>query len=270
MAKKSVPPSINKTAFECPHCGVYTTQYWFNVHPSKLNEDARTPAILDKEVKSSILKDKNISTEQKQYWVDFIDKMMSGLVFLENNTSGKSTYLDANNLFLSHCYDCKKIAVWVHENIVFPPSKSGSLPNSDLPEDIIHDFEEARNILNLSPRGTAALLRLCIQKLCISLGEKGKKIDDDIASLVSKGLDPKIQKSLDIVRVIGNEAVHPGTMDLKDDRDTALQLFDLVNAIADRMISHPKNVDLLYKKIPPNKLKAIKNRNKKALKKKTK
>jgi len=59
---------------------------------------------------------------------------------------------------------------------------------------------------------------------------------------VSKGLDPLVQQALDIVRVIGNEAVHPGVMDLKDDRETAATLFGLVNAIADQMITHPKTV----------------------------
>ena len=79
------------------------------------------------------------------------------------------------------------------------------------------------------------------QKLRIHLGEKGKTIDDDIASLVRKGLNPLVQQSLDIVRVIGNEAVHPGVIDLKDDRETAFRLFDLVNAITDAMISLSKN-----------------------------
>jgi len=44
------------------------------------------------------------------------------------------------------------------------------------------------------------------------------------------------------VRVIGNEAVHPGKLDLKDDRDTATRLFKLVNIIAEQMISNPKHV----------------------------
>src|SRR5262249_34300435 len=125
---------------------------------------------------------------------------------------------------------------------------------------VMADFEEAREIVNASPRGAAALLRLSIQKLCTHLGEKGKNIDDDIAALVQKGLNPLVQKALDIVRVIGNEAVHPGVLDLKDDRDTASKLFELVNSIADQMISHPKAVETLYEKLPEKKRKAIEER----------
>src|SRR5688500_789233 len=101
----------------------------------------------------------------------------------------------------------------------------------------------ATSILNRSRRATAARLRLCIQKLCIQLGEPGNNINNDIASLVKKGLSVTMQQALDSVRVIGNDAVHPGEMDLKDDRDTALKLFTLVNLIAHRMITEPREVE---------------------------
>jgi hypothetical protein len=65
---------------------------------------------------------------------------------------------------------------------------------------------------------------------------------------------------LDVVRVVGNEAVHPGTMDIKDDRNTAIGLFELINAICDQMITHPKNVKAMYAKLPPEKLAAIAKR----------
>jgi hypothetical protein len=144
---------------------------------------------------------------------------------------------------------------------VFPLQREGAAPNTDLPIDIARDFEEARSILNGSPRGAAALLRLCVQKLCAFLGEKGKNIDDDIASLVAKGLNPLVQRSLDVVRVVGNEAVHPGSLDLRDDRGTALQLLSLVNLIAEQMITNPKAIQAMYEKLPEGKRTAIEQRN---------
>jgi hypothetical protein len=133
-------------------------------------------------------------------------------------------------------------------------------PNADLPADVRHDYEEAARVFAISPRSSAALLRLCLQKLCKHLGEEGKNINIDIASLVAKGLDVRIQQALDIVRVIGNNAVHPGQLDLKDDREIAEKLFGLINLIADRMISQPKHIDAMYNSLPKSALDQIAKR----------
>lgn len=131
-----------------------------------------------------------------------------------------------------------------------------------MPAEVAEDYNEATEVLSSSPRSAAALLRLCVQKLCIVLGEKGAKINDDIGSLVAKGLSPHVQKALDIVRVVGNEQVHPGTLDVRDNPEIALKLFALVNFIVDDQISKPKAIAELYTQIPPAKLKGIENRDK--------
>jgi len=215
---------------------------------------------MDKETKNNILARSDITADIKQKLMGYWQKMATGEPFIGDATSGKYLNSNVHNLFISVCFNCNRIAVWVNDKLIFPALRMGPDPNSDMPLEIADDFQEARAILNLSPRGSAALLRLCVQKLCVALGEKGKNIDDDIAKLVKKGLNPLVQKALDIVRVIGNEAVHPGLIDLKDDPDTANRLFDLVNAICDQMISHPKYVNEMYEKIPPEKRAAIERR----------
>jgi len=135
--------------------------------------------------------------------------------------------------------------------MVFPDIASVALPNMDLRDDIKEDYNEASSILSKSPRGAAALLRLCIQKLCQQLELPGKDLDEDIGNLVGKGLPVTIKKALDIVRVIGNNAVHPGLLDMKDDIETASKLFGLVNHIAYSMITQPKEIEALYRtKVP--------------------
>lgn len=261
MKKEIVPPSVKETAFICPHCGAFTTQYWFTLYAEQRKENG-VPVIPTPEWVTEFEQEAGVPKEVKQHWLDWAGNMMTGLVFLSDRDNTYPNH-NINNLFLSKCYNCDKLAVWVHDNLVFPAEKQGVSPNQDLPDEIIQDIEEARDIVARSPRGAAALLRLSIQKLCQHLGEEGKNIDKDIASLVSKGLNPLVQKSLDIVRVIGNEAVHPGVIDLRDDRNTANNLFDLVNSIADQMITHPKKVEALYGKLPEGKRKAIENRDKK-------
>ena len=120
----------------------------------------------------------------------------------------------------------------------------------------------ATEILEKSPRAAAALLRLAIQKLCRQLGEKGKDLNEDIGELVKKGLPVKIQKALDIVRVIGNESVHPGQINLDDNNETAHRLFELINLIANTMITQPKEIDNIYNTLPKEKLKSITERDK--------
>jgi hypothetical protein len=150
----------------------------------------------------------------------------------------------------SRCGHCESVAVWVDERMVAPEASPAPMPNSDLPDEIRNDYLEARAIVTKSPRGSAALSRLCIQKLIIHLGQPGKNLNDDIAQLVQEGLTPTIQRALDIVRVIGNNAVHPGEIDLRDDAQTATTLLELINAITDGMISQPKQVEELYSRLP--------------------
>lgn len=266
MSEKSNPPSVSETAFECPHCGAYTTQHWYQLAAAQMGEDHRTPVIPAPDLRERIENDRDLEPEVRASLIEWAEQMHSGLVFFEKNSKGRYVYRDVHNLNISECFNCGKIAVWVHQSLVFPLQREGAKPNSDLPVDIAKDFEEARSILNSSPRGAAALLRLSVQKLCAFLGEKGKNIDDDIASLVAKGLNPLVQRSLDVVRVVGNEAVHPGSLDLRDDRDTALQLFNLVNLIAEQMITLPKAIHSMYEKLPEGKRAAIEQRNERALK----
>jgi len=182
-------------------------------------------------------------------------------VFAANQNS-PSGLLELDTVKVALCLHCRVISIWQRQKMIFPSTSGVELPNDDLPLGIKEDYSEAAEIVNKSPRGAAALLRLAIQKLITHLGEKGKNINDDIANLVAKGLPVPIQQALDYVRVVGNEAVHPGQIDLKDDRETALKLFDLINFIAEDRITRPKQVKALYDTLPVDKLKAITDRDK--------
>jgi Domain of unknown function (DUF4145) len=104
------------------------------------------------------------------------------------------------------------------------------------------------------------LLRLCVEKLCVHLGENGKNINDDIGNLVKKGLPTEIQQALDIVRVTGNNSVHPGEMTIEDDAEIVSSLFSVVNFIVDNRISQPSKINTIFGKLPAAALKAIEQR----------
>ena len=128
-----------------------------------------------------------------------------------------------------------------------------------MPQDVQSDYEEAARIYTKSPRGAAALLRLAIQKLMVHLGLPGKNINEDIAALVAAGLPSQIQQALDVVRVTGNNAVHPGQLDASD-LQVAEQLFPLVNVIVEYRISLPARIQEMYDALPSGAKDAIEKR----------
>jgi hypothetical protein len=216
-----VAPMLGRKAFHCPHCAVYSPQGW---------RQLKVPGV--------------------------------GVV----EYSGTHAYR-------GECFNCHDLTYWLARSTVETmgeqpdalmvyPAGSGNAPppHPHLPTDPKADYEEARGIVDRSPRGATALLRLAVQKLCAALGEPGKDVNTDIASLVQKGLPPGVQQALDSLRVIGNNAVHPGQMDMRDDRDTAVALFGLLNFIVEQMITRPNELQAIYAKLPPGAVAAIQKR----------
>jgi hypothetical protein len=151
----------------------------------------------------------------------------------------------------STCTHCGKVSLWLDGRMVYPTHISAPLPNADMPEDVKQDYEEARSIVATSPRGAAALLRLAVQKLCKHLGEPGENINTDIKSLVAKGLPEAVQQALDSVRVVGNNAVHPGQIDFTDNAGVASGLFAMLNFICENRITQPKMISQFYQATVP-------------------
>jgi hypothetical protein len=175
---------------------------------------------------------------------------------------GSKNYGPAGHFKIARCAHCNNFSIWMYGSMAFPIVNGAPRPNPDLSPGVMADYLEASAILSKSPRGAAALLRLAIDKICGELEAEGNDPNAKIASLVRRGLPVMVQQSLDIVRVIGNEAVHPGQIDLRDDVETATQLFGLVNIVADVMISQPKHVKALYETLPPDKRQWIEERDK--------
>jgi Domain of unknown function (DUF4145) len=167
--------------------------------------------------------------------------------------------LSVNLIESAKCQHCNKLSIWYLGARVYPDTILVDEPNIDMPEDIKLDYHEAAQILDKSPRASAALLRLGVQKLCEFLGKKGK-IDSMIKELVKEGLPDSVQKALDIVRVVGNDAVHPGQLDLRDDTKIVMMLFKMINFICEKMISEPKYINEHFGNLPIQKLEAIKLR----------
>ncbi|WP_275451912.1 DUF4145 domain-containing protein [Clostridium botulinum] len=84
-----------------------------------------------------------------------------------------------------------------------------------------------------------------------------------MASMVSKGLPREVQQALDIIRVTGNDSVHPGEINLEDNEDMVIKLFSILNFIVDKLIVEPKEMEEVFNWLPDSKKRAIEKRDKK-------
>jgi hypothetical protein len=175
---------------------------------------------------------------------------------------GHAGYQNVQSAVMNQCSHCNQFCIWLNGVMLYPAVSNAPLPHPETPESVKVDYDEARKVFRDSPRSSAALLRLAIQKLCKELGQKGENLNTDIGELVKTGLPVQVQRSLDIVRVVGNNQVHPGTLDVRDDPTIATTLFELINVIVEDRISRPKQIEELYLKLPETSRKAIEERDK--------
>lgn len=174
--------------------------------------------------------------------------------------------------YASICSACGEENIWITDEdelcqMVYPKQTIIS-PTEDMPEHIKRIYKEASLIFGDSPRASCALLRLALQELMIYFRDnfeeysslKGENINNDIKTLVGLGLSPKIQKALDIVRITGNSAVHPNKLDVNDNLDIAESLFRLLNLIVEEMITKPKEIDEIFRRMPEREKESVKKR----------
>lgn len=218
-------PEYRKDYFTCPYCQVVAEQKWryTNIFREKINEEYH---------------------------------------FKHTDSRDNLTEDYCKKLAVSTCSSCHKEHFWIQDKMVFPKISSAPLPNEDMPENVKKIYNEARDVFSVSPKAATALLRLALQYLCINLGGDGENINNDIKKLVKNGLPLKIQRALDVVRVAGNNAVHPGLLDLHDNKTSASFLFDILNIIVDNQIVQPRKIDEFYNALPEAALIGIRNRDK--------
>lgn len=218
---KQYIPQFKLDNFTCPICGVYAHQIWQEILHEKYDPTEDLTGLL-----------KNSSGLKKAQPI-FISRR-------------------SGSVYISCCQHCKQTSLWLNEKLIYPSVSIIPSPNDDMPKDIAEIYNEAASIYSLSPRSSAALLRLALQMLLKHLGEKGANINNDIGNLVKKGLPEIVQQATDTIRYIGNQAVHPGTINFNDNDDTAKTLFEIMNWIVYYMITVPNSINNMYNTLPPS------------------
>ncbi len=241
-------PKYKASNFKCPHCSVVAKMNWLD----KYSLISAVFYVLN-----------HIYLNHRAGIQDYQQEAIGKYLEIAKSKFPVEFNLLTSELSIASCESCGHISLWMGGKIVFPKGMPTDPPNNDLNEEIKSLYNEASKILTDSPRGSTALLRLALQMLLKQIGKEGKHINNDIKELVKSGLSVKVQKALDLLRVVGNNAVHPGLINIDDNRDVALKLFRILNIIADEMITKPKEIDTLYKDVVPDETKIhIANRDK--------
>lgn len=141
--------------------------------------------------------------------------------------------------------------------MIFPSECIAPKAEEDMPESIKADYEEARLVFSHSPRAAAALLRLCVQKLCEELLGKQGKIHNQIGELIELGFPARMLRAFDTIRIFGNESVHPGTINLNDRPEVALALFTLLNIAVRHCITEERELAAIRALTPEHKRRDI-------------
>lgn len=201
--KNYTPPSYGKDAFHCPHCKTYAHQTW-----TKLGRFANN-------------RGPDLPPGFKHVYLN------------EKNKKG--------DVVASLCSHCASISLWCDEKMVYPDISTAPPPNDDLPEKALENYKEAAAVFSKSPRAAAALLRLTIEQLCIELGCKGENLYEKINDLATKDANlQEVIESLNIVRHVGNEGSHVGTIQLNETPNIVEDMFVLINFVAEQLLTAPK------------------------------
>ncbi|KAB2493908.1 hypothetical protein COK18_29420 [Bacillus cereus] len=209
--KKFIAPTLHTEIFDCPHCEVRAKHEWLTVYKEGVSVD--------------------------------IAAYKSHEELMEQFQSNPSIQLP--NLYwefnISVCTVCTEYMIWKKDEIIYPTSHNVEEARSDMPESVKSLYNEARGIVRLSPKSACALLRLSLEKLLVHLGcPESKRVVDNIKLLKEQGkVDEYVYDALESVRLVGNNAVHPGKINIDDNPDYAHILFSLLNYIVDELISRP-------------------------------
>jgi hypothetical protein len=85
-------------------------------------------------------------------------------------------------------------------------------------------------------------------------------INDDIKFIVAKGVSTEVQRALDICRVAGNNAAHPGELNIEDTPEIAHMMFKMINFLVAELITRPNEINAMFDQLPQGARDAIEKR----------
>ena len=231
-------PQVDAVAFDCPHCHVYAQQSWKQVHIGHtyvLNEHYHS--VLVRPTLANDIVSRNAHKRQNPIHLN------TGSESTSHTSTGR-----LENLWLSRCYACDNRALWVGSTVIFPMTRLGPPPNCDMPPEVLELYNEAQSIASLSPRAAVALIRKAVEELLQYLDGlyTHGSLDRQITKLERFGLAPELIQTMHALRLVGNDALHAGTIDFTGQDQvsgvSAAMLLDLLNIVTTQTITQWRQI----------------------------
>ena len=243
-----IAPEFNKEAFHCPHCDVGAHQIWKEIGVTDESDIRRFVSEITGNPNSAL----TLSVTGGDVRSD-IRTLIHSFLF-------RHVIPDT---WVSRCQICKNYSYWIQEKLIYPAKITAPLAHKDMPGGVQEYYNEARTVSVHSSRAAAALLRIAAKKLCEELGEQESNLYRAIGNLSKRGLPQAVIRSLDTVRIVGNEGgAHEGQIDLtgEDNQEIVNRLFWLINFIVEKTITEPAEVEDIFSSLPKNQKEAAERR----------
>jgi hypothetical protein len=123
--EKYTAPSITLTAFNCPHCHVFTTHTWYSSHAEPIGRN-KTPTLITPQEHADQNFDLIEGAEDRARLQNYFKKLSLRRPFLWS----KQKHIDFqfDNVSISLCYDCLEPAIWVADRIMWPAYNEAPAP----------------------------------------------------------------------------------------------------------------------------------------------
>ena len=229
-----VKPRLGAESFSCPYCNTVAHQDWYSLFLTPENA-AEVRVLTPETVNVGTLRQDDAQRDKIKEIDQFVERLKKNALTYEYQKHPHPLKVKMANLHISNCHSCNGFSLWVGGLLVFPTRIDKT------PELVEEDLEEAAAILNKFPRGAAALMRVCIQKLVPLLEDNGKEFNQRVSSLVRKGLEMEMQQAEEVLQVLRGDSAQLNSLESQADRETALRLLDSLKAVLERRM--PKTQD---------------------------
>jgi hypothetical protein len=243
MTSQEIELKLGAESFSCPYCNDVAHHDWFSLFLKP--ENATEVVVLTLEA---------AMLANNEEGVELIERLKDNALTYEYQESPRTLKVKLVNLYVSRCYSCKGFAIWVRDRLVFPirEKEPPDIIEGDFKEVIkgdfkeieedktADDFQEATTIFNRFPKEAMALIRVCIRKMMPLLEQSGKNLDDNISSLVGKGLEVEIQQSMDLRQVLRQNPLKPSQFD-EEGSETVTRMAASLKEILKRLHNDEEN-----------------------------